>query len=72
LSGIAIAKDGTVWFGMLRASRLGRLRDGELATFKLPRADARPYSLAIDNEGNVWYADIHGYVGMLPAGQAGD
>ena len=49
---------------------LGRLRDDELETFKLPRDDARPYSLAVDRDGNVWYADIHGYVGMLPADQA--
>ena len=40
------------------------------ATFKLPRDDARPYSLAVDRDGNVWYADIHGYVGMLPADYA--
>ena len=39
-------------------------------TFKLPRDDARPYSLAVDRDGNVWYADIHGYVGMLPANYA--
>jgi virginiamycin B lyase len=57
---------------MLRASSLGRLRNGELATFKLPRVDARPYSVAIDSAGNVWYADIHGYVGMLPAEHARD
>ena len=55
---------------MLRAGSLGRLRDDELETFKLPRADARPYSVAIDRDGNVWYADIHGYVGMLPADDA--
>ena len=38
--------------------------------FRLPRENARPYSLAVDREGNVWYADITGYVGMLPARQA--
>ncbi len=35
--------------------------------FPLPRANARPYSVAVDRDGNVWYADITGYVGMLPA-----
>jgi virginiamycin B lyase len=43
------------------------LRDGRVATFRLPRDNARPYSLAVDPDGNVWYADISGYVGMLPA-----
>jgi virginiamycin B lyase len=52
---------------MVRSSSLGRLRDGRVATFRLPRDNARPYSLAVDPDGNVWYADISGYVGMLPA-----
>ena len=70
LTGLAVADDGAVWFGMLRAGSLGRLRDGEVTTFKLPRDDARPYSVAVDPDGNVWYADIRGYVGMLPARHA--
>jgi virginiamycin B lyase len=52
---------------MVRSSSLGRLRDGKIATLKLPRDKARPYSVAVDPAGNVWYADISGYVGMLPS-----
>jgi virginiamycin B lyase len=66
LTGLAVAPDGAVWFGMLRQGSLGRVRDGEIRTFKLPRKSARPYSLAVDPEGNVWYADISGFVGKLP------
>jgi virginiamycin B lyase len=55
---------------MVRGASLGRLRDGKVAIFRLPRDDARPYSLAVDTDGNVWYADISGYVGMLPAHDA--
>jgi len=33
----------------------------------LPRKSARPYSVAVDAAGNVWYADITGFVGKLPA-----
>ena len=33
---------------MLRRCSLGRLRDGKVKTFKLPRDNARPYTLAID------------------------
>jgi len=50
----------------LRSGRLGRVADGRIETFKLPREGARPCSLAADRSGNVWYADISGYVGMLP------
>ncbi len=57
---------------MLRRSSLGRLRDGKIKAFKLPRDNARPYTLVIDPVGNVWYADITGYIGMLPADQISD
>ena len=67
LSGIAIAPDGSVWFGLLRRHSIGRLRDGQMKIIELPRPDARPYTLATDKEGNIWYADISGYVGMLKA-----
>ncbi len=67
LSGIAIAPDGSVWFGLLRQHAIGRLRDGQMKIFQLPRPEARPYTLAADKKGNIWYADISGYVGMLKA-----
>ena len=67
LSGLAVAGDGAIWFGMVRSSSLGRLRDGKVETFRLPRDNTRPYSLAADPDGNIRYADISGYVGMLPA-----
>jgi virginiamycin B lyase len=72
LSGIAVASDGSVWFGMLREAALGRLRNGKVAIFRLPRKDARPFSVTVDPANNVWYADISGYVGMLPARFARD
>ncbi len=70
LSGIAIAPDDSVWFGLLRHHAIGRLRDGQMKIFQLPRPDARPYTLAADKGGNIWYADISGYVGMLKADAA--
>jgi virginiamycin B lyase len=71
-SGIAVAGDRSVWFGMLREAALGRLRNGKVAIFHLPRKDARPFSVTVDPANNVWYADISGYVGMLPARFARD
>ncbi|MBN9509917.1 MAG: hypothetical protein J0I21_12500, partial [Alphaproteobacteria bacterium] len=70
LSGLAVTPDGSVWFGMLRAGSLGRLRNGQVVRFPLPRPHARPYTVAADRDGNVWYADISGYVGMLPVRDA--
>jgi virginiamycin B lyase len=70
LAGLAVAPDGAVWFGVLREGSLGRLRDGQVVRFRLPRAHAKPYTVATDRNGNVWYADITGYIGMLPADDA--
>jgi len=70
LTGLAIAPDGAVWFGMLRLHSLGRLHHGSVQTFHLPHADARPYSVAVDAAGNIWYTDISGWLGMLPAHRA--
>jgi virginiamycin B lyase len=62
-----VAPDGSVWFGVLRGGGLGRLRDGKMEFVALPRENARPYTLAADAKGNIWYADISGFVGMIPA-----
>jgi virginiamycin B lyase len=70
LTGLAVTSDGSIWFGMLRAHSLGRLRHGIVKTFRLPRSEARPYSVAADAAGNVWYADISGWLGTLPADRA--
>ena len=67
LSGLAVSAEGDVWFGMIRRGSLGRRRNGELRTFPLPRERARPYSVTIDGDDNIWYADISGHVGMLAA-----
>ncbi len=55
---------------MLRRGSIARLKDGKVEEFRLPRKDARPYNVAVDRDGNVWYTDIRGFVGMLPAADA--
>jgi len=50
---------------MLRLGSLGQFQDGKLKHIKLPRENARPYSVTVDRAGNVWYTDTSGYVGML-------
>lgn len=67
LAGLAVASDGTLWFGLLREHALGRLRNGTVTKFAIPRPNARPCGVAIDSKGNVWYVDISGFLGMLPA-----
>jgi virginiamycin B lyase len=38
-----------------------------VAEFRLPRAESRPFSVAVDAANNVWYTDLSGWLGMLPA-----
>jgi len=59
-----------VWFTELRAHRLGRLRDGVITEFPLPRRGARPFGIAVDSASNVWYTDLSGWVGRLAASRA--
>ena len=36
---------------------------------KLPRDDAKPFSVAADAQGRIWYADIRGYIGRVESGR---
>ena len=68
MTSLAVAPDGTVWFTELREHKLGRLRDGNLIELQLPRDDARPFGVAVDGEGSVWYTDLTGWLGRVRAG----
>ena len=70
LTALATAPDGGVWFTELRGGRLGRVRDGRVREFRLPRPNARPFGIAVDRENNVWYTDLGGWLGMLRAKHA--
>jgi virginiamycin B lyase len=59
-----------VWFTELRGQRLGRLRDGVITEFPLPQRAARPFGIAVDGSGNVWYTDLNGGLGRLSAERA--
>ena len=56
--------------GQIYDSVITKDEAGKIVEFKLPRERARPYSVAVDKSGNVWYADISGFIGMLPASEA--
>jgi virginiamycin B lyase len=71
LTALAVAPDGAAWFTALRAHRLGRVNhQGVVTEFALPRGDARPISIAVDADNNVWYADLAGWIGKLSADRA--
>jgi streptogramin lyase len=38
--------------------------------YVLPRADARPFGIAVDAGNNVWYTDLSGWLGRLDADRA--
>ena len=55
--GIAVSRDGTVWFTLEGSNTLGLVRNGHLQ--KLPKgADSvEPLGLAIDDAGHAWYTE---------------
>ena len=55
--GIAVSRDGTVWFTLEGSNTLGLVRNGHLQ--KLPKgADSvEPLGLAIDAAGHAWYTE---------------
>ncbi len=55
---------------MARRGALGRLAAGRIETFRLPRARALPFDVAVDAAGVVWYTDITGFVGRLEGAPA--
>jgi virginiamycin B lyase len=67
LTSLTAAPDGSIWFGELSVGKLGRLRDGRVTEFRLGPADSRPFGVAVDAANNVWYTDLSGRLGMLPA-----
>ena len=70
-TGLAVAPDGAAWFTELRGHSLGRVAyAGAITEFALPRADARPFGIAVDAGNNVWYTDLSGWLGRLDAERA--
>src|SRR5260370_8439703 len=66
LTALAAAPDGSVWFTELSVARLGRLRDGRVTEFRLPRADGRPFGVAVDAADNGLYSPPTGGLRMPP------
>lgn len=54
---VAAGPDGTVWFTIESADRIGRWRDGKLETLPKGKQNVEPLGLAVDRVGNVWYTD---------------
>jgi len=41
-----------------------------IVEFPLPQSTARPFGIAVDGAGNVWYTDLSGWLGRLSAERA--
>jgi virginiamycin B lyase len=55
--GIAVAKDGTVWFTLESSDAIGLFRNGQIQ--KLPKGteSVEPLGLAVDAGGRAWYTE---------------
>ncbi|MGH9349888.1 MAG: virginiamycin B lyase family protein [Vicinamibacterales bacterium] len=82
-AGVAVGPDGDVWAAALDGNLLVRFRrrDGSIQTYPIPTGEpdaepsvppqartARPFGIAHDREGNVWFSEQYtGQIGVLDA-----
>jgi virginiamycin B lyase len=67
-AGIAVARDGTVWFTELKGNAIGRIdpATGAVREFPIPTKNAQPDGIAVGPDGRVWFAEVGaGKVGIL-------
>lgn len=55
--GIAVARDGTVWFTLEASDAIGTLRHGTIQKIGTGADSLEPLGLAVDTEGYVWYTN---------------
>lgn len=67
VAGLTVAPDGAIWFALVRDHALGRFKGGQFKFYNLPRFEARPVGVAADNDGNIWYVDLKGFLGYVSA-----
>jgi virginiamycin B lyase len=65
--GVAVAADGTIFYAGFGDGTIGRLdpRSGAVRQHRLATPDSRPYSVALDRDGNVWVTARGGAIAML-------
>jgi virginiamycin B lyase len=65
--GVAVGSDGRIFYAGFGDGTIGELdpRTGVVRQHRLTPADSRPYSIALDNQGNVWATARAGWIAML-------
>src|SRR5262249_10188158 len=64
-TGIALGRDGNIWFAELHNPVIGRITPaGTITEFPLSAA-ARPFGLAAGTDGNLWFTDRQGRIGRV-------
>lgn len=65
--GVTVAGDGTIFYAGFGHGTIGELdpRTGSVRQHRLTQADSRPYSIALDHQGNVWVTARAGFIAML-------
>lgn len=59
IAGIAMGRDGNVWFTELSANKVGFITPGgSVTTFTVPTAGASPAGIGLGPDGNMWFSEI--------------
>ncbi len=60
-SGVALGKDGNVWFTEEYANQIGRITPAGVVTeFPIPTANSGPMGIAAGPDGNLWFTEFFG------------
>lgn len=65
--GVAVGSDGTIFYAGFGDGTIGELdpRTGVVRRHRLTPPDSRPYSIALDRQGNVWITARAGWIATL-------
>jgi virginiamycin B lyase len=64
---VTVAGDGMIFYAGFGHGTIGELdpRTGSVRQHRLTQADSRPYSITLDQQGNVWVTARAGWIAML-------
>ncbi|MGI0029682.1 MAG: virginiamycin B lyase family protein [Nitrososphaera sp.] len=67
LSGLAMDTEGSLWMPVVQANKVVRFDPSseQFSSFAIPTSGSTPVGIAADRQGNIWFAEAAGKIGMI-------
>ncbi|MGI0034539.1 MAG: virginiamycin B lyase family protein, partial [Nitrososphaera sp.] len=67
LSGLAMDTKGSLWMPVVQANKVVRFDPSseQFSSFAIPTSGSTPVGIAADRQGNIWFAEAAGKIGMI-------